>query len=198
MDDLKFVQGCLKGGKEAWSEFISRYSRLIYNYIYSVFSVKGIAVSQEQAEDIFQDIFHILIRDNYKKLSTYKAKNGCSLASWLRQVTINFTIDYLRKLKPQTSLDAQDNDGFTIKDALVDLTPSAAAFMNDKDKRKTLQECISLLERGEQYFLELYLNQGLSLEQIKECLRINRGAVDMRKSRIFQRLKECFQRKGFF
>jgi len=197
MDDLEFIQGCLKGDKQSWSEFISRYSRLIYNYIYSVLSVKGRSASAAQVEDIFQEIFHILIKDNYKKLSTYQAKNGCSLASWLRQVTINFTIDYLRKLKPSVSLDAENEDGFTLGDTLKDLTAGAIEFLNNQDRRKSLQECISLLELDEQFFLELLLNQELSLEEIKDYFKINRGAVDMRKSRIFQKLQDCFKNKGF-
>ena len=197
MDDLKFVQGCLKGNKQSWSEFIEHYSRLIYNYIYSVLSIKGRSVSVEQVEDIFQEIFQALIKDNYKKLSTYQGKNGCSLASWLRQVTINFTIDYLRKLKLMASLDAPDEDGFTLGDTLQDLSAGAIEFISDKDKRKTLQECIGLLEADEQFFLELFLNQGLSLEEIKAYFKINRGAIDMRKSRILQKLQVCFKKKGF-
>ena len=197
MDDLGFVQGCLKGNKQSWSEFISRYSHLIYNYIYSVSAVKGRSISTEQVEDIFQEIFHALIKDSYKKLSTYKAKNGCSLASWLRQVTINFTIDYLRKLKPIVSIDAQDEEGFSLADTLQDLSAGAAEFLKDQDKRKTLEECINLLESDEQYFLELLLNQGLTLDEIKDYLKINRGAVDMRKGRILQKLTNCFKNKGF-
>jgi len=197
MDDLKFVQGCLQGNKQSWSEFILRYSRLIYNYIYSVLSVKGRSISTEQVEDIFQEIFQALIKDNYRKLSTYQGKNGCSLASWLRQVTINFTIDYLRKLKASVSLDSEDEDGFTLGDTLKDFSPGAIEFLNNQDRRKALQECISLLESDEQYFLELFLNQELSLEEIKDHLKINRGAMDMRKGRILQKLQDCFKKNGF-
>ena len=197
MDDLEFVQGCLKGDKQSWSEFISRYCRLIYNYIHSTLAVKGRNISTEQIEDIFQEIFHALIKDNYKKLSTYKAKNGCSLASWLRQVTINFTIDYLRTLKSLSSIDAPDEEGFSFADTLQDLSVSAAEFLKDKDRRKTLEECISLLESGEQYFLELLLNQELTLDQIKDYFKINRGAVDMRKARVLKKLQDCFKKKGF-
>ncbi len=197
MDDLKFVQGCLKGNKQSWSEFILRYSRLIYNYIHSVLSVKGCSLSTAQVEDIYQEIFHLLIKDSYKKLSTYQGKNGCSLASWLRQVTINFTIDYLRMLKPIVSLDVENEAGFTLKDTLKDLSPGAIEFLSDQDRRKILQECISLLEPDDQYFLELFLNQELDLEEIKEHLKITRGAVDMRRGRILQRIQDCFKKKGF-
>ncbi|MFA5349829.1 MAG: RNA polymerase sigma factor [Candidatus Omnitrophota bacterium] len=197
MDDLKFVQACVKGDKQSWNEFLSRYSRLIYNYIYSVLAVKGYNLAIEQIEDIFQEIFYSLIKDNYKKLATYQGRNGCSLASWLRQVTINFTIDYLRKLKPMVSIDVEVEPGFSLKDILKDLSADAAEFLSDQDRRKTLQECVDLLDSGEQYFMELFLNQGLSLEQIREYLKINRGAVDMRKGRIFQKLQDCFKKKGF-
>lgn len=197
MDDLRFVQACVKGDKQSWNEFLSRYSRLIYNYIYSVLAVKGRRLTAEQVEDVFQEIFYSLIKDNYKKLATYQGRNGCSLASWLRQVTINFTIDYLRKLKPMVSIDAEIEEGFSLKDILKDLSVDAIEFLNNQDRRKTLQECVDLLEPGEQYFMELFLNQGLNLEQIREHLKINRGAVDMRKGRIFQKLQDCFKKKGF-
>jgi RNA polymerase sigma-70 factor (ECF subfamily) len=198
MDDLEFLQSCLKGDQQAWAEFILRYSRLIYNYIHSVLAVKGRSISAEQVEDVFQEIFQSLIKNNYKKLATYRAKNGCSLASWLRQVTINFTIDYLRKLRPTVSIDAQDEEGFSLGDLLVDLAPGARDFLSDQDKRRTLRECISLLESGEQYFLELFLNQGLTLDEIKDHLQVNRGAADMRKGRIVQKLQDCFKKKGFW
>ena len=197
MDDLEFVQGCIKGDKQSWIEFLSRYSHLIYNYIYSVLAVKGRSFSTDQVDDLFQEIFHTLIKDNYKKLATYQARNGCSLASWLRQVTVNFTIDYLRRLKPVVSIDAETDEGFSLKDTLADLAPAVTDFLNEQDRRKTLYECIDLLDPGEQYFMELFLGQELNLEQIKEHLKLNRGAVDMRKSRILQKLQECFKKKGF-
>ena len=112
-------------------------------------------------------------------------------------MTINFTIDYIRKLKPTVSIDIEIEEGLSLKDILKDLSADAVEFLNDQDRLKTLQDCVDLLESGDQYFMELYLNQGLSLEQIREYLKINRGAVDMRKSRIFQKLQDCFKKKGF-
>jgi RNA polymerase sigma factor (sigma-70 family) len=197
MNDLELLQSCLKGNKQAWAEFISRYSRLIYNYIFSVFSVKGRIASTDQVQDIFQELFACLIKDNYKKLASYRGKNGCSLASWLRQVTINFTIDYLRKLKPSVSMDSQNEEGFSLADTLTDLSSSVKEYISDRDNRKALGECIERLELDDQYFLELFLNQELTLDEIKEHLKVSRGAVDMRKSRILEKLQDCFKKKGF-
>ncbi len=197
MNDLELLQSCLKGNKQAWAEFISRYSRLIYNYIYSVLSIKGRSFAADQVQEIFQELFTCLIKDNYKKLATYRGKNSCSLASWLRQVTINFTIDYLRKLKPVLSMDSQNEEGFSLADTLADLSSGAKEFISDQDNRKALGECVEALELDDQYFLELFLNQGLTLDEIKEHLKVSRGAVDMRKSRILEKLQDCFKKKGF-
>ena len=67
MNDLEFVQGCLKGDKQSWLEFLSRYHRLIYKYIYSVLATQACDLPLDQVEDIYQEIFQNLIKDNYKK-----------------------------------------------------------------------------------------------------------------------------------
>lgn len=199
MNDLEFLQRCVKGDKRAWDEFVEKYSRLIYNYIYSVINSSSFKPSSEEyVNDIFQEIFVLLSRDNFKKLSSFGAKNGCSLASWLRQVVINYTIDYLRKFKPpMVSLDAENEEETSLEDILADDSVLVGDTLALKEKIAQLKECIRGLDTDDKYFLELYLGQGLLLEELKDVLRVSRGAIDMRKTRIIQRLKECFKRKGF-
>jgi RNA polymerase sigma factor (sigma-70 family) len=196
MNDLEFVQRCVKKDKDAWDEFLKKYSRLIYTYIHNVLSAKGANLKQEQINDIFQDLFCALIQDNYKKLKSFKARNECSLASWLRQVTINFTIDYIRKLKPTVSIDEEIDEGRSLKDIIPDSSPEIRQILSDKERLKGLKDCIAQLNIDEKYFLELSLNRRISLEGLKDHLRVSRGAVDMRKSRILDKLKKCFQSKG--
>jgi len=198
MGDLQFVQRCVKRDSLAWDEFLQKYSRLIYNYIHSVLRVKGVSSDHQQhIQDIFQGIFSALIENNYKKLRSFRGKNGCSLASWLRQVTINFTLDYLRRVKTGLSLDEEDAEGFSLQEVIPDSSGSIPEKLNQIERLDTLKECVKKLERNDKYFLELHLYRKVPLEKLKGHLRISRGAVDMRKSRIFARLKECFKKKGF-
>ena len=192
------MQRCVKGDALAWDEFISRYSRLIYNYIHSILRLHGINhPAQDSVSDLFQEIFLSLLKDDFRKLRTFKAKNGCSLASWLRQVTVNHTIDYLRKTRGSVSLEEEDSEGTALKDRLVDGAPTPQHESVRQDKLAHLEDCISRLEIDDRYFLELHLNRGFSLEELKEILKIGRGAVDMRKLRIIERLRDCFRKKGF-
>lgn len=197
MDDLEFVQRCIKGDRPSWDKFVAQYSRLIYNYIYSVLKIKGFYFAEENISDLFQEIFLTLAQDNFKKLRSFKAKNRCSFASWLRQVTVNFTIDYLRKLKPAVSLDEESDDGFSLKEILVDDSLSATDTLNANERWEQLKDCIDWLDKADKYFLELHINRNLTLEELRRHFRISRGAIDMRKRRIIKRLKECFQSKGF-
>lgn len=197
MDDLEFVRRCVKGDKRVWNEFVERYSSLIYNYIHSVLKIKGRAFSQENINDLFQEIFLSLAKDNFKKLSSFQARNGSSLASWLRQVTVNFTIDYLRKLKPLVSIDQETDDGSSLAEILSSNSPSVTDVLSQEERLMHLKDCIDKLALDDKYFLELHIYRGLAIEELKTYLKVSRAAVDMRKSRIVERLRECFKGKGF-
>ena len=196
MSDLEFVQRCINKDSLAWDEFLVRYSRLIYKYIHSVLNAKGFSSHQDYAGDIFQEFICFLIQEDYRKLKTFKALNGSSLATWLRQVTVNFTLDYLRKIKFHISIDAEREDGSSLKDILTDASFSIPELINQEEKFKALAGCIEELSVDDQFLIELNIHQGIRLEALRELLRLSRGAIDMQKSRILNRLKECFKRKG--
>ena len=197
MDDLGFVQSCTSGDRQAWNKFIDKYSRLIYSYIFNILGAKGHPFAQSHAQDIFQEFFCFLIKDDFKKLKSFKAKNGCSLASWLRQVAINFTIDYIRKEKPAVSLEEESEEGLNLKDILASGLKAAPESISLDEELNSLKECIEALDNDDKYFLDLHINQGLELGQLKVFFKVSRGAIDMRKSRIMDRLRDCFRSKGF-
>ncbi|MFA5090120.1 MAG: sigma-70 family RNA polymerase sigma factor [Candidatus Omnitrophota bacterium] len=198
MDDRQFAQSCAKGEKQAWDKFVERYSRLVYNYIYSVLKVKGLVLpAQNVVNDIFQEIFLSLVKDNFKKLKGFKGTHGCSLASWLRQVTVNFTMDYLRRLRPVSSLEEEDSQGRSLQDILPAEVPLPPDYIIKEEQLSVLTDCINSLEDDDKYFLELHLNREVALGSLGDYLGISRAAVDMRKQRIVKRLRECFRGKGF-
>lgn len=198
MNDLEFIRRCIERDKAAWEEFLRKYSNLIYNYIHSVLKIKGQDLSQDTIGDLFQDIIFSLIKDDCRKLKIFKAKNGCSFASWLRIVTINFTIDYIRKLKPAISLEADLEGVRPLKDRLSDNSYSGLEQeLVEGEKQKQLSECIDELNIEDKYFLKFHINKGVSLDKLSTMLGLSKPAVEMRKSRIIQRLKNCFKKKGF-
>ena len=195
MSDLDFVQKCVNGDSQSWNEFLTRYSRLIYKYIRSVLNSK--IPAQGHSDDVFQDLISSLIQDDYKKLRSFKGKNGCSLATWLRQVSINFTLDYLRKVRRALSLDAENEDGASLQDVLADGSLSVPELLSQEEMYQSLEDCIGELNSQSKLLIELNINQGVRLEVLKNLFRISRGAIDMQKARIMDKLRECFKRKKF-
>ena len=53
------------------------------------------------------------------------------------------------------------------------------------------------LNTDDKLLLEFNLNQGVRLEDLKDLLGLSRGAIDMRRSRIIEKLRDCFKEKGF-
>lgn len=199
MDDLEFIQRCVNQDKHAWAEFTDKYSNLIYKYLLSTLISYGLEpiAARQNAEDLFQQVFLSLVNNDFHRLKSFQGRNGCSLASWLRIISVTCAIDFLRRLKSQTSLEEKDEDELSLREVLTDSSRNSRDGFNLQEKLSHLKDCIEELDSDEQYFLELHLNQGLTLEQIKGHLRISRGATDMRKARIISRLKECFKNKGF-
>ncbi|MDD5431884.1 MAG: sigma-70 family RNA polymerase sigma factor [Candidatus Omnitrophica bacterium] len=199
MTDLEFVSRCVKGEKEAWNEFVDKYSNLIYRYIYSILKSNGANLSNhDQVEDIFQDIFVLLSKDNFSKFKSFSAKNNCTLASWLRQVVINHTIDCLRSLTPQaSSLDEEYDDCPSLMETIADTKTTVSLTVMADEKLDALTDCIGKLGIDDKYFLSLFIDRGLKLDELKTLFGVSRGTIDMRKSRIIDRLRDCFKLKGF-
>ncbi len=197
MSDLDFVGRCIKSDSLAWKEFLQKYNRLIYSYIYSVIRIKAYVFSPPVAEEIFNELISNLIKDDFRKLKTYRGRNNASLASWLKQVTINFCLSYFRyKKKDMISLDEPLSEGFAFSEIIPYRSLSAAEELLRKEENEHLADCIQNLELDDKFFLELRLRWEFSIGEIMDFLKITRGAADMRYSRIIQRLKGCFQEKG--
>jgi len=200
MDDLEFIRNCIQADKHAWDEFVQRYSRLIYSYIYSVLKEKGINLDTSLVDDLFQDVFLHLIKDDFKKLRQYQGKKNCSFAGWLRVVVINFVLDFLRKKQPRcVSLEEKlDTDTPALKDTLKDERFALSQdIILDEEELKNLSDCIHELDSEDKFFVEMHIYNGMSLENLRAILNISRSAIDMRKQRLIKKLKDCFQSKGF-
>jgi RNA polymerase sigma factor (sigma-70 family) len=139
-----------------------------------------------------------LFKDNYRKLRSFQGKNGCSLASWLRLVAVNHTRDYAKKKKPTVSLEQESEDNLILKDIIVSDAQPVSQVLVRKEELVSLGECIDALNTDDKYFLELHFNRELDFEELMSHFSATRGTIDMRKSRIIEKLRQCFKNKGFF
>ena len=197
MDDLEFVHRFVNRDIPAREEFFKRYSRLIYNYIYQILNAKCIEPYHEHAQDIYQGFIVFLLEEDCRRLRNFKGLNNCSLATWIRHLTVNFTLGYLRKIDYPLSLDAKTDDDFCLQNTLADKSLIPRQVLVSDESVSVLYDCIDALNLEDKLIIELNFYRKLSLEAIRVFLNVTRGAMDMKKARLISKIRDCFRIKGF-
>jgi len=95
-----FLPPAFRGEKSSWDAFVDKYSALVYHSIRKTFTTHHAEPDPEAVNDLFQDFFVVIVRDDFKKLRQFRGDRGWTLASWVRLVAVRMTIDFLRKHEP--------------------------------------------------------------------------------------------------
>ncbi len=185
--EKKLLGACLKGEKSAWDTFVLQYSSLVYHTIKTTLSLYHTEPRPDIVEDLFQDFFLSLIRDNFAKLRQFRGERGCSLASWLRVIASRQTIDFLRRQETSTAR--------ALENSPSDL-PDPPGSMLDQEKNKLLSQVMETLPPRDRLFIDLYFRQALPPQEIAAILRVAPSAVYTQKSRILVNLRETLRHLG--
>ena len=138
-----------------------------------------------------------LMEDDCRRLRSFQGKNGCSVRSWIRLIAVRRTVDWLRRQRRHISLDAEDE----VRGAptLVEAGPDPLERLLDRDDAARwgrLGELAGALSERDQLLLHLLYTEGLSADAAAAALRIKKGALYTRKTRLVQRLREQAKRAG--
>jgi len=95
--DRGLISRCISGDREASEVFIRQFSGLIYTSVHKILISKQVPYTQQDLEDLHNTIFLKLFDKKCKKLRQYQGKHGCSVASWIRIVSIRIVLNHLRK-----------------------------------------------------------------------------------------------------
>ena len=85
----------LDGDKRSWTAFVRRYAALI------VAAVRGVAPTASDVEDLTQEVFVRLCKDDYRLLRSYDAARA-SLSTWITIVARSTARDALRRRRPNS------------------------------------------------------------------------------------------------
>jgi RNA polymerase sigma factor (sigma-70 family) len=83
----------LRGEKGAWSSFVRRYAGLV------VAAVRGVAHETGEVEDLAQDVFLRLCKDDFRLLRTYDPARA-GLSTWITIVARSTARDAMRRHRP--------------------------------------------------------------------------------------------------
>ena len=172
---MKFdLQPCLEGDKQAWDDFVQQYSGVIYAAVGHVFGQWGAGVTGRTVQDIAQDVFVRLIKDDYRLLRKYQP-NRASLETWLTLIARSVAIDCLRKRRLETS-------GMELSDL-----PAAepAAHGNPVP--------LHLLTPRQRLVLRLLFDEDRSVAEAAQMPNVEEQTIRSTKHKALSRLRSHFQ-----
>ena len=160
-----------------FGKLYDRYAKMVYNKCY------GFAKSEDEAEDLTQDVFLQL----FIKLRTFKGKSKFS--TWLYSFTYNFCVNYVNRNKQRK---IQDNSiqVESTEYKLPEEVPDESLYEMKTDKLKKAMELIPAEDKS---ILLLKYQDGASIKELVTLLEIGESAVKMRLKRAKERLLEIYK-----
>jgi RNA polymerase sigma factor (sigma-70 family) len=185
--ERSLLAGCLNGEKAAWDSFVLQYSNLVYHTIKKTLSLHHAEPRANLVDDLYQEFFVSLLRNECKKLRQFRGARGCSLASWLRLLTVRLTIDFLRKQAPTLS---------EVASAMSRHSPDSTEVFINEEQERLLNQAIQSLSPRDRILLDLCYRQAMASEEVAALLKTSVNAVYAQKSRLLERIREVLRRSG--
>jgi RNA polymerase sigma-70 factor, ECF subfamily len=181
------IAGCLRNEKAAWDSLVLQYSNLVYHTIKKTLNLHHAETRADLVEDLYQEFFLSLLRDDYKKLRQFRGAHDCSLASWLRLLTARLTIDFLRKQAPTAG---------GVAGAMSRHGPNPTEPLLNEEQERLLNQAIQTLSPRDRILLDLCYHQALASEEVAALLKTSLNAVYAQKSRVLEKIREVLRRSG--
>lgn len=166
------------GDHTAFHELVGQYKKKIY---YLAYDIMG---DHQEAEDISQEVFIKMFR------SLKKFRRDAKMSSWLYQITVNASIDSLRKKssKPKRSID--EFEQINIQEQLLggtvqSLDPQRSA--ESSQIQNHISQALQKISPKERTVFVMRHYNDLKLNEIAEILNITIGTV---KSLLFRAIKK--------
>jgi RNA polymerase sigma-70 factor (ECF subfamily) len=134
--------------------------------------------------------------NDYKKLRQFEGKQGCTLASWVRLLTIRQTIDFLRGSKNHVSMNDDSDGGPPMVETLSDTQVSFQEQIESAESRRALRDAIDSLPSSDALFMKLFYEKGIPSEEIATILNVTVNTVYSKKNRVREKIKNILIDQG--
>jgi RNA polymerase sigma factor (sigma-70 family) len=201
MNDLqkkieKEVLGALKN-KGDIRPLITNYGNLIRNVIRKTFMMRFIAYSEMEIEDIEQEVYINLLRNNFKRIIIFEPEKG-SLVSWLKLIAYQTASAAIRKTQDalypshRKNLDSIDDKN---KHIVFEEVYSEESRFDAREKLTMLDTAVNDLDESKQTIFKLKFYDNVETLFIAELENKTKKAIESLLYRIKEDLKEQIDKK---
>jgi RNA polymerase sigma-70 factor (ECF subfamily) len=173
-EDKELVQRSQEGDTRAFDQLVRKYTPKIYGLVYNMTS------NREDTADLLQEIF----AKSYRSIGRFMSKS--SFYTWLYSISVNMTLNYLKKRGRHTKISMDDvdsgiqNDPDFIKVTTGTSNPLRDVNLNELQKR--LNDAMMKLSHEHRTVVTMYDIQGIQHSEISKILGVSEGTV---RSRLF-------------
>jgi len=146
------VKQCKSGNSRAQFKIYQLYYKAMYNTSLRILN------NTQDAEDAMQEAF----LSAFQKLESYKGE--VSFGAWLKKITVNKSLDYIRKRKDEWLISEEQ---------LPEITEENDNIFEDSYKILELKKAIQKLPEGYRIIVSLYYLEGYDHEEISKILSIS-------------------------
>jgi RNA polymerase sigma-70 factor, ECF subfamily len=195
-EDRRLISKCLSGDRGAWETLVRRFSNLVYQSVRSTFLTKQIPFNRQDLEDLHNTVFLRLFEQGCVKLKLYQGRNGCTLASWIRIVTVRIVLNHLRKKGVDGPLWEKKKTPVEELSWLRGNDQGPLALMESNEQEKLVHEGMESLAPGDRLFMKLHVDQGFAVEEVADAMQISVQNAYVVKHRAVERLKSYLVSRG--
>lgn len=167
--EIEIIEGCRKGDSSCQKALYNTFGPLI----------KGICMryteNLEEAEDLFHDVFIFILThfEQYNKIT--------SLGGWLRQITVNKAIDYVRRKHRWTAIPMSQ---FEVNPAVE------TTHEYDGIPMEVLLGFVNQLPQNYRTVFNMYVIDDICQDRIAEVLSLTKNNVSTLISRAKEKLRK--------
>jgi RNA polymerase sigma factor (sigma-70 family) len=182
------------GEQKAWETLVEQYQRLVWGVL-----GKFDNVSREEKEDLFQDVFLVLL---HRGLQSFRGSTEYEFRSYLRIITENEAKSYLRRHSrrfeisdPFFSPPEQEEESRSHGLFLTDPSPGPEELVAGQEELRGLHLCLQDIPAVDQEIFWLR-ERDHPYKEIAQLLKLPQGTVASKYDRAKKKIEECLRKAG--
>jgi RNA polymerase sigma-70 factor (ECF subfamily) len=172
LDQLDPLAQLLAGDKRSWDGFVRRYAALI------VAAVRGVSAASADIEDLSQEVFVRLCKDDFRLLRTYDSSRA-SLSTWITIVARSTARDALRRRRPDS--------------VPIDAVPEAHLKVDAVEPSPKLKLPEALLSPRQREILGMLYDKEMDVAEVAAALGIDPQTVRSAHHKAMLKLRAHFK-----
>jgi len=180
--ELELIRACCFGAKDhaALTEFVARYSRLVYGAIHMVLGRGSQRFTNTHKEDVYQEAFKTLFENGREVLRRFDPAKAC-FSTYLVTIARRRTLKYLEKFGRADEI---------LPDDLADDSESCEDRMDHDKKKEFLARLAEGLTVKEKMFFVLYFKEALPEVDVARILGVGIDTIYSKKAKIVEKLRK--------